>query len=119
MNQWPPVVFPFFENVYFIAAAWPIKAAWTMFGLETKIRAGLKINSLPIAISIRPNLGTGIVLPHKGIVGRHRTIVVQSQCFSGQGIQSLCQFTFGRVSGSDVELSVWSKAKTAAGMILR
>src|ERR1051325_1859048 len=64
----------------------------------------------------RPNLRTRVLLPNKGIVLRHSSVVIQTKSFSGYRVPFLCEVAAPSVSSSNVELSVRTKTNTTARM---
>ena len=84
MNERPTVVFAALDDVDFVAASGSIEPAWSMFGLKHQIAAGLPVHALRVAMTIRPDLGTRVLLPDKRIVRRHAAVVVEAQRFSAE-----------------------------------
>src|SRR5258708_7893257 len=70
-------------------------------------------------MTVGPNLRPDILLARKGIIGRHRTVIVQTQNFSCQGVEFLRQLALRCVTRRDVELAVGSKSQTATSVKLR
>src|SRR5258707_4995794 len=119
MNHWPTVILATLEDVHFITPAWSIKSAWPMLCLPQKIRSGLKIDPLRVAISVGPNLWPGVGLTNKRIIVRHAAIIVQAQRLAAERIQLLSDLSISRIAGRDVELAVRSKSQATSGMKLR
>src|SRR5437588_52972 len=110
MNHRPTVILPTLEDVHFIAAARPVKAAGPVLGFPQQISARLKIDPLRVAIAVCPNLWPRILLSNEWIVARHGSIVIQSQRLSRQRIQLLSQLSIGRIAGRDIKLGVGAKS---------
>src|ERR1700752_2932108 len=119
MNQGPTVVLAAFDDIDFVAAFRTVESAWSMLGSEHQISAGLPVHPLRVAMTVGPDFGTCVLLSDERIVRRNRAVVVQPQRFGGGRIETLGQFTLGRVAGRDVELAVWTKANTTTRVILR
>ena len=118
MNQGPAVVLSLFDNVHLVAATGAIESARTVLRLKHEISAGLPVESLGIAMTVRPDFWTHILLSDKGVVSGNGTIVIQSECLTRQRIQFLGEIALSGIAGRDVELSVWPETQTAASMKL-
>src|ERR1043165_7290347 len=119
MNRGPTVVLALLDDVDFVTAARTVKTAWSMFGLKHQVRTRLPVHAMRVAMTIRPDLGPRVRLAHERIVLRHRAVVVQTQRLAGEGGELLREGSLRRVSGGDVEFSVWSKTNATAGVKLR
>ena len=56
---------------------------------------------------------------HKGVVGRHRTVVIQAKSFPGKRFQTLRKLTIGCVTGRYKKLAIGTKPQPTPGMELR
>ena len=83
MNRRPAVVLAAINNIYFVAAARPVEAARAMFSFKQEVRARLKINALRVATAVGEDFRARIAAAHKGIVGRNRAVIIQTQNLSG------------------------------------
>ena len=67
MNQRPAVVLPSLDKIKFIAAARAIEPARPVFSFKQEIRSGLKVDTLRIAMTVRPNFGSRVFITNEGI----------------------------------------------------
>src|SRR6476469_6112917 len=98
MNRGPTVVLALLDDVDFIAAAWTIKTAWSVFGLKHQVRTRLPVHALRVAMAERPDLGSRVLLAHKRIVLRNGAVVVQTQSLAGDRVELLGQRPLRRVA---------------------
>src|SRR6185369_9198742 len=118
MNDGPAVILSSLDDVDFVAATWTIKSTRPVLSLKHQIRPRLPVHSLRVAMTKRPDLRSRVLLSDKGIVLRHRAIVVQPQRLAGKRVEFLCEIALRRVAGSHVQFSIRSKANAAAGVKL-
>src|SRR5690349_1903442 len=67
----------------------------------------------------RPDLGTVAFLADERIVLRNSAIVVETQCFSREGIVILCEIPVGGVAGCYIELAIGTESSARSGVIRR
>ena len=90
-----------------------------MLSLKQKVRARLKVYALRVAISVSPYLRPRVRSPDKGIVARHRAVIIQAQSLTGERVEFLRQLALRRIARRDVKLAVGPETQATPGVQVR
>src|SRR5688500_20172277 len=104
MNCRPAVILPTLYDIDFVTTTWSIKARRTMLCLKHQVSSRLPIHTLRITMTNGPDFRTRVALTNKRVIGWNCSVIIQSQCFAGQRIEFLRQWSFSRVSSSYVKI---------------